>query len=407
MSQDAEDSQATRTRQADVLAGASAALGRELTTPEPLREGDWTVVLRCTDEARPADRDGAVEPGLLGRDGTVIVKNYPPGPDGERSFAAEAAGLTLTGETGLAPVLLAADRRSLTIVMSDLGRAPSLADTLLGHNHEQAAQALLDWAGSCGQLAVATAGREPRFTRLYRQYLGREPAESSWAILERRVLAVAERAALLGVAPPDDLAAELREVAAAATEPGYRVFSPGDICPDNNLLIPAAPGGVGFIDFEEAGYHSVFLDAAYLRMPFSTCWCVFRLPPGLRDAAEERYRAQVVRIWPTLADDRTWQRGTRRAMAAWSLHSMWWLLRRALAADASLEPGAKAAPRTRQLIRHRWQVLAGELEAAGEFPAIATLARALLAATASWQATDLPLYPALRPPARPSSHTGM
>src|ERR1700759_1647782 len=101
MSHDAEDSQATRTRQAAVLAAASAALGRELSAPEPLRDGDWTLVLRCTDKAGPADRDGTVEPGLVGRDGTVearpvgrdgtvIVKGYPPGPAGESGFAAEA-----------------------------------------------------------------------------------------------------------------------------------------------------------------------------------------------------------------------------------------------------------------------------------------------------------------------------
>lgn len=57
-------------------------------------------------------------------------------------------------------------------------------------------------------------------------------------------------------------------------------------------------------------------------------------------------------------------------------------------------PGARRT--ARQLMRHRWQVLAGELDAAGEFPAISAMARALLAATADWHAEELPLYPALR-----------
>jgi len=38
--------------------------------------------------------------------------------------------------------------------------------------------------------------------------------------------------------------------------------------------------------FESAEIHSVFLDAAYLRMPFTSCWCVFRLPAELAAAAE-------------------------------------------------------------------------------------------------------------------------
>ena len=374
------------TRRAAVLAAGSAALGRELTGPEPMRDSDWTVVLRCADEA-----------GTAGGQGTVIVKAYPPGPDGENSFAAEA-GLALAGDTGLAPKLLAADRRSLTVVMSDLGRAPSLADTLLGTGQERAgqeraAQALLDWAEACGRLSVAVAGREPELARLRREYAAGSRMRAPGSGLEQRVLGVAERAALVGVTATEGLAAELAEVAAEMARPACPVFSPGDICPDNNLL---TPGGVRFIDFEASGYHAVFLDAAYLRMPFSTCWCVFRLPPGLRAAAEARYRAQVTRIWPELADDGTWERGVRRAVAAWSLGSMWWLLGRALTADESLEPDAVAAPRTRQLMRHRWLVLAGELDAGGEFPAISAMARALLAATADWHAEELPLYPALR-----------
>jgi hypothetical protein len=369
-------------RRAVVLAVGSAALGRELTRPEPVRDSDWSVVLRCADEDGPG-----------GGQGSVIVKAYPPGPEGERGFGAEATGLAVSGDTGLAPELLAADPRSLTVVMSDLGRAPSLADQLLGAGPGQAAEALLDWADACGRLAVAVAGRERRLARLWRELAGSEPADVSLTGLRQRVLGVVERAALVGVTAPDGLAAELAEVAAAVASPDYPVFSPGDICPDNNLL---APGGIRFIDFEESGFHPAFLDAAYLRMPFSTCWCVFRLPAGLRDAAEERYRAQVARIWPRLAEDRTWRDGVRHAVAAWSLSSMWWLLGRALAGDTSLERDAVAAPRTRQLMRHRWQVLASELEAAGELPAIAAMARALLAATAGWQAEELPLYPALR-----------
>jgi hypothetical protein len=54
------------------------------------------------------------------------------------------------------------------------------------------------------------------------------------------------------------------------------------------------------------------------------------------------------------------------------------------------------APHARQLMRHRWQVLAADLETAAEYPALAALARSLLTATTGWQAPDLPLYPAFR-----------
>ena len=363
---------------AEVLAAGSAALGRELTSPRPLRDGDWTVVLRCQDAAAAS---------------TVIVKAYPRQAEGASSFAAEAAGLELAGGSGLTPEFLAASADELVVVMADLGDAPGLADVLLGASADAARTALLDWAGACGQLSAARAGREAEFATLRQRYSGGRPDESYWSGLQQRILGVAEKAALLGVSAPDGLDAELAEVAAATGESQYPVFSPGDICPDNNLLTAA---GVRFLDFEASGFHSVFLDAAYLRMPFSTCWCVFALPAGLGKAAEARYREQVCGIWPRLAEDAIWRPGVRRAVAAWTMSSMWWLLRRAMTADSSMNADAPAAPHTRQLMRYRWQVLAQELEQAGELLALARLCRSLLAATGGWHAEPLPAYPAFR-----------
>lgn len=378
-SDQAESAGASVRPASEIVAAASAALGQVLTEPEPLCAGDWTVVLRC----RAAGG------------GTVVVKAYPRQAEGASSFAAEAAGLELARGTGLTPDLVAVDVSELVVVMSDLGRAPNLADVLLGSSGPAARAALLGWAAACGQLSVARSGRAADFAVLRRRYSAGRADESYSAGLGQRILGAAGKAELLGITAPAGIAGELAEVAAAACGPQFPVFSPGDICPDNNLL---TEDGVRFLDFEAAGFHSVFLDAAYLRMPFSTCWCVFRLPAGLGASAEARYRAEVGQIWPDLADDAVWRPGLRRAVAAWTMSSMWWLLGRALRADSSMNPEASAAPHTRQLMRHRWQVLADELEAAGDLPALAGLCRSLLAATAGWHADELPLYPALRSP---------
>ena len=103
------------------LAAGSAALGRPLASPRVLQGSDRSAVLRCATRERARPGEG----------GTVIVKTYPPDGPGAGSFAAEAAGLVLTGDAGLGPVLLAADPAGLTVVMSDLGSGPSLADLLL------------------------------------------------------------------------------------------------------------------------------------------------------------------------------------------------------------------------------------------------------------------------------------
>ena len=209
--------------------------------------------------------------------------------------------------------------------------------------------------------------------------------------LARRVREAADLPGLLGVAAPSGLAADLASVL-AVTGPGEcEVFSAGDICPDNNLLTPS---GVRFIDFESAEFHQVYLDAAYLRMPFSTCWCVFRLPGPVAETAENAYRNLVAGVFPALADDATWRAGVRRAAAAWTLHAMTYLLRPSLTADASTNPDRAPAPSARQLLRYRWQWLAGELDAGDDLPALAELVRRLLRASEHWQAAPMPPFPA-------------
>jgi Ser/Thr protein kinase RdoA (MazF antagonist) len=370
---------------ADVVAAASSALGERLSEPVTLAGGsDQSVVLRC----RTADG------------GQVIVKSYPRTARAAVGFASEAAGLEVAAGTGLSPDFLAASEDARVVVMSDLGSGPSLADVLLtepGDTAEPAADAagsaLLGWAGACGRLSAGGAARRVRFDSLRSRYLGGLPAARRGTGLADHVLRVEERARLLGVPVPAGLDAELTEVARVADGDGpYPVFSPGDICPDNNVLTDA---GVRLLDFEDAGFHSVFLDAAYIRMPFSTCWCVFRMPDPLAAAVESAYRSEVCAVWPELADDSVWHPGVRRAVAAWTMSSMWWLLRLSLSGDPPLDE-ERTSPRARQLMRHRWRVLADQLEPTGDLPVLSGFARSLLAATESWHAAPLPRYPALR-----------
>jgi hypothetical protein len=206
------------------------------------------------------------------------------------------------------------------------------------------------------------------------------------------VLSAADLVAPLGMAAPAGLEADLAD-AVTVLDSGYQVFSPGDICPDNNLI---TADGVRFVDFESAGFHSVFLDAAYLRMPFSSCWCVLRMPAWLTAAGEKAYRAEVAAVFGDLKSDAVWEAGLLRARAAWTLHAMSYLLDRAVRSEESMNEPVAAAPGRRQLLRYRWQMLADALSAADEMPALRELMSGLLAATEHWQAPGLPLYPALR-----------
>jgi hypothetical protein len=348
---------------------ASAVLGRPLSGPTDLGGSMRSAVLRC----------------LLPDGGSVVVKAYPQTEAGRRACGAEAAGLEFISAMppgGYAPRLLGVDREAPLVVMSDLGRASSLADLLLGSSQPAATRAWLDWSVTCGRLAAASAGCQDQFIQIS------DAPDSYW--LRDRVLNAADLVVPLGIDVPAGLAADLAEVV-AGWEHGYQVFSPGDICPDNNLV---TADGIRFVDFESAGFHSVFLDAAYLRMPFSTCWCVLRMPPGLAAEGESAYRREVVMAFPDLMSDAAWEAGVLRASAAWTIHAMSYLLDPAVWSDASMDDGFAAAPSRRQLLRYRWQTLADQL--GGELPALAELLRRLLSATEHWRAPDLPLYPAMR-----------
>ena len=338
-----------------ILAAASTLLGTELADPVDLGGSNRSTVLRV----RTAAGD------------SVILKAH----NESATYAAESAGLRLTD---LGPRLLAADPEHRLIVMEDLGDAPNLADVLLGGDEKQARAALIEWATTYGRLAVQTVGRESE--------LGQ--ASAPWVAEDMAKLP--DFLGVLGIAAPPELDADLDAVS-ALDDDRFRVFSPGDICPDNHLLTAE---GLRPIDFEGAGFHSVFLDASYSRMPFGSCWCVFRLPKSFSTEAERAYRDEVVKAYPELADDRIWRPGVRLASVAYVVGMTTWLMPDVAEEDRPMNRSRNPIASVRQVLRYRWEVTATALERAGELPAMATVFRALLAETEHWRAAELQVYPA-------------
>ncbi|GAA1989592.1 hypothetical protein [Catenulispora subtropica] len=335
----------------EIVSAAEMLLGTGLSGPVDLGGSLRSTVLRV----RRAD-DGA----------TVILKAH--GEQG--AYAAESGGLRFTD---LGPRLLAADDELRLIVMEDLGTARNLADVLLGGDEKEARTALVEWATVYGRMAAASVGR------------GHELSTAPDPWLEEYVGKFSAFLEGLGIAAPDGL-----DAITALQGDRFQVFSPGDICPDNNLLTAE---GLRPIDFEGAGFHSVFLDAAYTRMPFATCWCVFRLPKTFSLEAERAYRGEVVAAYPELADDRVWRPGVRLATVAFVAAMTVALFDRVREEDRPMHRTRKVAS-IREILRYRWDTTAAALERAGELPAVAAAFRALLAATGHWRAADLPAYPA-------------
>ncbi|MEV7774325.1 hypothetical protein [Kitasatospora sp. NPDC086791] len=334
----------------------------------------------------PVDLGGSARSSVLryrtadGR--SVVVKAYTGGPDALRGFTAEAAGLSL----GLAgPAVLGVDREVPLLVLEDLGGAPTLADVLLGDDPKAAEEGLLAWAGGLGRLAARSVDRRAELTGLWERYDRGLPtwAEDPW--IERNAANLPGALEAAGVAVPAGLREELARIGTAGGEE-YPAFTPGDTCPDNNLLTPQ---GLRLLDFEAADYRSVFLTAAYCRMPFATCWCVFALPDGLARRIEAAYRAEVVPVYPALVEDAVWEDGMQRALAVWTAHLTLRLLPRT-AEDAPTHRTRRPVPTWRQVLRHRWETAAG----LDRFPAFAAAMRGLLREVADgWRVDPLPGYP--------------
>ncbi|MEV0646477.1 hypothetical protein AB0I28_14560 [Phytomonospora sp. NPDC050363] len=350
------------------LATAAGLLGTGLSDPVDLGGSSRSAVMR----ARRADG------------GTVVVRAHDlDQPEALRRFAAEAAGLAFSPR---GPRLLAADRGSAVTVMSDLGSWPNLADVLLGDDPAAATTALLAWARAYGGIARESLERGAELDALLDRYGGGDPSWNDSPWIAERLPGFAVELAALGIPVPPGLHDDLAAIG-ALTRVGPRVFSPGDICPDNNLLTDA---GLRVVDFEGAGYHSAYLDSAYVTMPFATCWCAFGMPGEVAAEVESAYWTELTGAGPTEAD----RAGIRLAVAAWTLDLTRFLLPKAAAADGPMHPARRPIGTKRQVLRHRWR-LAGELlSAAGELPAVAEACGALLRFSEGWGTSELGVYPA-------------
>ena len=148
-----------------------------------------------------------------------------------------------------------------------------------------------------------------------------------------------------------------------------------------------------FFDFEFGGFRHALLDAAYLRAPFPTCWCVNRLPPDLPTRLEETYRAELVQGCPEAGDDTLFFPALVSANAYWAIASVSWSLEEALKEDSRW--GLSTARQRHPL---RLANFAEAAEQLGVLPALAATAHALeLKLRSLWaDGEDMPLYQPFR-----------
>ena len=157
----------------------------------------------------------------------------------------------------------------------------------------------------------------------------------------------AELGERLGIPAPTAFLDALRDVLSGFTA-APPVLTAADTCPDNNLMTNA---GVVLLDYEFAEIRHLIWDVAYLRVPWPTCWCAWRLPDQVVEAAIARYRAAVAPAVPYVASD-AFLADLELATLAWCLDSSSWRIGPALEEDQAPSAGLDG-PTLRPVVLHR------------------------------------------------------
>ena len=315
---------------------------------------------------------------------SYVLKSYEASGWGARGIRERAALTALDGAAG-APRVLAEGDDPPYVVMTHLEGTGSLADSLLGADPRRAGDHLLRWAEALA--ALHTAGT-PGTRAAFRTALAERSPDLSPHALPGDFEAAADRYVVLleelGLPAHDAALDELRALPSRLDDPHHEVLSPADTCPDNNLL---GAGSMRLIDFEHAELRHAAWDVAYLRAPWPSCWCAWRLPDQVAEAALRRYcDARGDRVAPDgFLDD------VELATLGWRILTPAWFIRGAL--DTDDRDLAPRRPSRRAFVLHR---LAQVRDGDGPAALLALADDLHTGLSKRWGTVELDLAPAFR-----------
>ena len=341
---------------------------------------------------------------LEGSDRTVVVRVLLQGPGpgsvvvklhlGEgfpEAVVREPAALSLLHGRPGALRLLAVSTDPPGVVLGDLGAGGDLACALLGSDRAAAEAGVVAWATSLARLQRLTVHESAAFASALAEHadrLGRpvpvaDPMAATLATAAEKLAGSLPR---LGITATPEALAELHGLDALLGG-DVRALTPADACPDNNLW---TCDGLVLLDYEGAQYRHVAWDAAYLRVPWPSCWCAWALPVEVADRA--------LAAWKTaFADPYVSTTGFARdldvAVLGWTLLSLSIFLDRAVDGIPQTDEEAAVMPTRRTMLQHRLLHAPGD----DRLPHLSALVREISAAAcAAWDAPPLALAPAFR-----------
>jgi hypothetical protein len=273
------------------------------------------------------------------------------------------------------------------IILEDVPHHARLVESLLGSDCHQAERALLQYATCLAQLHVDTLGKVAEF-----EALAREIAPKAQFMRESVDIPKQQRLLnRLGIQPESNWLHDLNSINEAMSHPGdFLAYVHADACPDNVL---DTGEGLRLIDFETGHFGHAFIDIAYGRMMFPSCWCANRLPHSVVQQMENTYRATLIQHCPSVENDSIFETALVRACGYWMSNTLTRHLESALRND--LDWGIST---TRQRILARLEAFITTAQEFNQLPDLrGTTSKLLERLRQQWSdVPDLPLYPAFQ-----------
>ncbi|MBI4779775.1 MAG: phosphotransferase [Oscillatoriophycideae cyanobacterium NC_groundwater_1537_Pr4_S-0.65um_50_18] len=294
---------------------------------------------------------------------------------------------TLSDQYQHSPRFYGGDRTLGFIILEDVPHHARLVESLLGGDRHQAERALLQYAACLAQLHVDTLGKAAEFEALAREIVPK-------AQFMRESVDIPQQQRLLNrleIQPESSWLHDLNMIDEAMNHPGnFLAYVHADACPDNVL---DTGEGLRLIDFETGHFGHAFIDIAYGRMMFPSCWCANRLPHTVVQQMENAYRAILIQQCPSVESDSIFETALVRACGYWMLNTLTRHLESALRKDLNWRIST-----TRQRILARLEAFITIAQEFNQLPGLrGTAIRLLDLLQPRWRGTpSLPDYPAFR-----------
>jgi hypothetical protein len=294
---------------------------------------------------------------------------------------------TISSESKHSPHFYGGDRNLGLIILEDIQHRNSLVEPLLANDRDRAEQALIQYATCLGQLHTDTLGKAAEFKKLFQTIAPNVKPTRATVNIQKHQLMLEN----LEIQFDSNWLSDLETINESVDNPGeFLAYIHGDACPDNVLDTGEK---LRLIDFETGHFGHAFIDVAYGRMMFPSCWCANRLPDSIVQQMEKTYRAILCQHCVAAEDDQIFKTALSNTCGFWLLATLTRHFEDALEKDSDF-----GISTTRQRILARLEAFISTSQEFNQLTGLCDTSSQLLDLLRQrWSEThSLPLYPAFQ-----------